>query len=283
MKTKLVLLITLISLNAIFAQQDIDVTSQVKNIEIPIDPGSYIFNIVNANKDATYSYKVEKKNLEIEKIETPSDFGVSLAVGVPITIPIGKFTVEKGQQLKIIVKESVEIVNPKTKKKEIKTTTFEYIYNTPKRGEWRTTFGFNFIYKIKQNTYFSNANDDGSYTITEGSNKDKLDFHPTLMFTWLSNKHLDKKDNWHFGLSGGLGYDFDESLSVFAGPSFIYNENITLTFGIAFHNQKRLSSNYSKGDIINENLTFDQLHTDYIRVNPFISLSFRLDRNPFGS
>jgi hypothetical protein len=133
----------------------------------------------------------------------------------------------------------------------------------------------------KQDTYFSKDNNDDTYTISEGSNRKKFEYYPTLMFTWLPNKYFKKNKNFHLGLSGGIGYDFDTSLSVFIGPSIVYNENITISIGGAFHNQDRLLSQYSDGQIIAENLTFDQLHEAYIRFNPYVSISFRLDNNPF--
>lgn len=259
----------------------IDLASPERVVTKPIEPGTYNIFLVNVNPKATYNYSVELKNFNINKLVTPSDWSSEETL-TTAELSLGKFEIKKGQRLVISITELLEVTDPNTKKTETKKKEFKYTYNTPQRGEWRTTFGFNFIYKIKQETYFSDNNDDNTFTIREARNRDKMDYHPTLMFTWLSSNYLDKKMNWQFGLSGGLGYDLDQSLSVFTGPSFIYNENITLTVGIAFHNQKRLLSQYNPGDEINDNLTFAQLHKDYLRVNPFISLSFRLDKNPFG-
>lgn len=260
-------------------RQDIDVSLPVRNSEVSINKGDYTFYITKVRSNATYDYKVIKERVAIEPIDTPDGFGV-LRNG---EIFMGKYSLNKGEQLQINITETHTVKDPKDATKTITTiTNFEYIYTTGRRGEWRTTFGFNFIHKINQDTYFSSDNGNSTYTITEARNRDKFDYHPTLMFTWLGNKTYGKNDNWQFGWSGGIGYDLEESLSIFLGKSVIYNENITLTFGLAFHNQQRLSSQYSEGNIINEDLNFDQLHTEYIRLNPFISLSFRLDRNPFG-
>ncbi|GAB1857299.1 hypothetical protein MHTCC0001_21350 [Flavobacteriaceae bacterium MHTCC 0001] len=118
---------------------------------------------------------------------------------------------------------------------------------------------------------------DSVYTVTKGASQNKFDFHPTVMFAWLPNNSND----FNFGITGGLGYDLEKSLSVFLGGSVVYNQNITLSAGFAFHNQKLLNSKYKDGDVIKENLSFDQLHSDYIRFNPFISIAFRLDKSPF--
>jgi hypothetical protein len=277
---KLVVTFFLLAITSICLSQTtiykVDVSNDVNSATITIKEGTASFQMVKFDTSLIYEIEFKLEDFEISVLEVPSNFP-AIAIANNEKMIYENLDISKGQQVFIKIKIYSKGTPPKLQKE------INYIYKTKPRGEWRTTFGFNFIYKIKQDTYYSDMNEGGTYTIAEGSNRDKLDFHPTLMFTWLSNKHLDKNDDWHVGLSGGLGYNFNESLSVFAGPSFIYNENITLTLGIAFHNQKRLSSNYSSGDIINENLNFDQLHTDYIRVNPFISLSFRLDKNPFGS
>ncbi len=113
--------------------------------------------------------------------------------------------------------------------------------------------------------------------VTKSNNEKEWEYYPSIMFTWLNNGST----NFKFGFSGGFGYNLDNSISVFTGGSIIYNHNITITAGLAFHNQKELSSKYKEEDVITENLDFDQLHTDFIAINPFISISLRLDRNPF--
>ncbi|AUC82197.1 hypothetical protein [Lacinutrix sp. Bg11-31] len=258
---------------------EIDVTSQIEELTIPSDINKYNFKMTHVEKTSIYKIKVKKEDLKIEVLKTPTDFASinGLAEINNLEISIGDFNLDKGQQLTIEIQE--------TKKDGKEGTHLKRIYTTQQRGEWRTTFGFNFIFLTNQETYYSKTNTDediaGSYIITEGNNKEKFQYHPTLMFTWLSKNHLFGNANWKHGFSGGIGYDFKTSLSIFSGYSIIYNENITITTGVAFHNHKRLSSNYSNGDSINENLTFDQLHTDYIRANPFVSFSFRLDKNPF--
>ena len=270
----LILLVFALQISSAQTSYDIDGSSNVVSQISPVSDGKITVNMINFDTKLQYEINVQKKNLSIDVLATPAGFA---AMGAGATSrPIGQNELEKNERLVVDIKAYDISGGTRTLK-----TNHVYAYETKRRGEWRTTFGFNFIYKFNQDTYFSKSNDDGTYSITEGRNRDKFDFHPTLMFTWLSNKHLDKKMNWNFGLSGGLGYDFDESLAVFVGPSFIYNENITFTCGVAFHNQNRLTSNYNEGDVISENLTFDQLHTEYIRVNPFVSISLRLDRNPF--
>lgn len=272
MKTILSLLLFL-CYSTIMAQQDIDVSSNISTKTITVKTGNQVYNMINVVSTSKYNVTAEKKNSNISELVFKGQDVAKAALAS--THRIGDFTLKRGQELKItIVETPIGGGTP---------NTFTYTYRTEKRGEWRSTFGFNFVYLTNNNTYFSDANDDNTFTITESNNKENFIYYPTLMFSWVSNNHIDKWKNWKAGFSGGIGYDFKTSLSVFAGGSLIYNENITITAGLAFHNQQRLSSNYSENDIINENLTFEQLHTDYIRVNPFISIAFRLDRNPFAS
>ncbi|GAA4896845.1 hypothetical protein GCM10023311_21990 [Flaviramulus aquimarinus] len=251
-------------------------SSNVTNQEVTVKPGTYKFSMTHVDVSKQYKISAIKENMVINQLETPEGYQALRVLANPnITREIGTFDVLKGEQLSITI-EVFNITRPGGVRTETKVSTFKYIYKTKPRGKWQTTFGFNFIHLGNNNTFFSKSVD-SIYVITEGTNQNKYDFHPTLMFTWLKNNN----DEFNVGFSGGLGYDLEKSLSVFLGGSLIYNQNITLTLGIAFHNQKKLNSNYEEGDIIKENLTFEQLHGDFIRINPFISLSFRLDKNPF--
>ncbi|MCD2260429.1 porin family protein [Psychroserpens luteolus] len=284
MKSIFSLTFILLIFNLTHAQTNfkIDVSGNVTDQEITIKAGAYHFSMTHVDVSKQYKLSAIKENMTIEKLETPEGFGVrGVAAGPNVEREIGTFDLLNGEQLTITIDVFDIGKDADGNRTETKTSTFKYIYKTKARGQWRTTFGFNFIYITKQDTYFSKDIGDDSYMITEGTNRKKFDYHPTLMFTWLPNSYIKGNKNWQFGLSGGIGYDFDSSLSVFLGPSIIYNENITVSIGGAFHNQKRLLSQYTKNQVLNENLTFDQLHDDYIRFNPFVSISFRLDKNPF--
>lgn len=255
---------------------NIDVSSNIESMTVPVTDGNISIKMININPSLTYKIHIKKEDIEINLLEIPSD--IHEVSREEKDKPIGNYYLKKNEKLTIEIK-AYSNANGNEKLEN----NYIYVYKTEKRGEWITTFGFNFIYLTNNNTYFSEANSDGTFSIKEGQNKEKFVYQPSLMFTWVNKNNWGKSGNWKNGLSGGIGYNFKSSLSVFVGGSVLYNENITLTLGLAIHNQKRLSSKYMEGDIINENLDFDQLHSDYIRVNPFISLSFRLDKNPFKS
>lgn len=283
---KLMFFTFLISVSqAIYAQTEIkmiDVSSGVIKDEVTIKTGNYSFFMAHFDTSKQYEISAIKKNVEISKLLTPEEFVATKSfVDAKEPRQIGNFDFSKGEKLTITINVFDIGKDAKDNRTKTKIETYTYVYKTEPRGEWRTTFGFNFVYLTNQDNYFSKSNTDGTFTITEGSNRKKFEYYPTLMFTWLPNNFMDDNKNWQIGFSGGIGYDFNTSLSVFLAPSIIYNENITISIGGAFHNQERLLSKYNKDQIVNEELDFGQLHDDYIRFNPFVSISFRLDRNPF--
>ncbi|MCX6583846.1 MAG: hypothetical protein NT166_27030 [Candidatus Aminicenantes bacterium] len=162
-------------------------------------------------------------------------------------------------------------------------------YSTP-RGKWYTSYGFSFISPLfrKSNNFFvkkDNANNSNEYIIaqkTDGSKKDWMDtdFVPSIFFWWMPTKGMSTP--WRIGLTGGLGIDF-KNPTVFAGIGFIYNYNIGINLGVAFHKQYRLKDKYDEGMIVKEMLEFDDLHKSVYSLNPFLSITFRFGSNPFAS
>jgi hypothetical protein len=95
------------------------------------------------------------------------------------------------------------------------------------------------------------------------------------MFTFINNQR-----NFSPGFTGGLGFDFEE-LSVFAGGALGIGQNIILMAGIAVHKQNRPNTDYTVGQTIDSSVTSDNLNKMQYRVNPFVGISFRFDKNPF--
>ena len=273
-----------------FAQQDNKNKTNIHPIEIDVKStiykkksiktaGNYEIFISNYDSDKSYEIEIGKTFHEYEPLTIPKADSTKLEnfKFLDSKKVIDTISIKHGEDLSI--KIDVFKTNKDSTGNDVieKEKTYNYTFTTERKGKWQTTFGFNFIALGNTDAFFSKQIDSVSYAITKGTNQNKLDFHPTLMFTWVPNN----TNNIKLGYSGGLGYDLDNSLSVFGGLSLIFNQNITLSAGFAFHNQKLLNSQYREGDIIKENLDFDQLHKDYIRFNPFISLAFRLDKSPF--
>jgi len=89
---------------------------------------------------------------------------------------------------------------------------------------------------------------------------------------------LEKANSW--GPTGGIGFDLDD-ISAFLGYSYYFGQNIVITGGAAFHKQLRLDSKYDVGQVVPAALNTNDINNSYYRLNPFISLTFALDNNPF--
>ncbi|MBO6523974.1 MAG: hypothetical protein JJ971_09120 [Balneolaceae bacterium] len=155
-----------------------------------------------------------------------------------------------------------------------------YIFKAPRRGNWGIQYGLSFAANIsKDDAYFTHVQD-STYTITKSKSNKIVDLIPTIYFVWTPQKALYK--NWSLSLTAGVGVEND-SPSLLLGGLLRYNQNLGIGFGLAGHTQQRLLSKYSAGQLVGEVLSEDQLHESVYRFNPFLSLVFRLDSNPFKS
>lgn len=186
------------------------------------------------------------------------------------------------------LKNGEEIVIEITKKNaDGSTKKWKHVYSTEARGKWQVSYGFSFITQgfNSENLYYSatettsGANPKTSYRIKKEINRGTLKFAPSIFFTWMPTSRLNKNDAW--GLSGGLGFDF-ENPTVFFSGTYSFNQNIKIHAGIVFHKQQTLLGKYKENQEINEPLSREQLHEELYKINPFISLSYRFSSNPFS-
>lgn len=158
-----------------------------------------------------------------------------------------------------------------------------WIYTTGDRGEWRTTYGFTFVPNEdrKYVTRPGTGMNMGKFEIFEQKDREELDFVPSVLFNWLPANQ--RGEDWISGFTGGLGWDLEKPV-VFAGWSWMYNENFNLTFGVAVHQQTRLLGQYDKGGVVGEALESDQLVETTYGANFYVGMGFRFDRNndPFA-
>jgi hypothetical protein len=69
---------------------------------------------------------------------------------------------------------------------------------------------------------------------------------------------------------------------VVLGGTVTYNWNLGFTAGVAISHQLRLRGTYQPGQVIDEPLTEEQLHTKVLKAAPFFAVTFRFGQNPFG-
>jgi len=170
--------------------------------------------------------------------------------------------------------------------------TFKFVPR--QRGRFLTTYGFTFIplgfskpetYYAQPQTSTTGTTTTTNYLISKGSSESKLDFAPTVLFHYApySSRPLS------VSYTGGLGINFSSSINsgisptVLAGISLLYYQNVGLSFGLAGHTLNRLKGKYAPGQVIATNLESTDLNEKVIRVNPFISVTFRFSSNPFGT
>ncbi|WCM42922.1 hypothetical protein MG290_04355 [Flavobacterium sp. CBA20B-1] len=152
-----------------------------------------------------------------------------------------------------------------------------YKIRTKTNWSWTTTFGANSIIFTNRNKFISQKNDDDTFSVVEVQDRKQMDVLPVVMFTFLNNYN----GNNTFGISGGLGINFEE-IALFAGGSWGIGQNIMITGGVAVNKQVRPNSSYKIGQIIDSAVTNDNLNESQYRFNPFVGISFRLDKNPFA-
>ncbi|MGE8512930.1 MAG: hypothetical protein ACN6N7_09550 [Chryseobacterium culicis] len=176
---------------------------------------------------------------------------------------IGEITFKRNTELTITVNTTDK--DPKERVYKVKTQT---------DWRWTTTFGANAIFYTNRNKFISQT-DSGLQKVTEVQSNKTMELMPTVMFNFM-----DYQNTFSYGFTGGLGINFEE-IAVFVGPSIGIGQNIILTAGVGVHKQAIPNSNYSVGQTIDSSVTNDNLNESQYRVNPFIGISFRLDKNPF--
>jgi hypothetical protein len=149
-----------------------------------------------------------------------------------------------------------------------------YVLSTGDRGAWGISYGFTFV-PNEDEEFFSKQQGEG-FVITRESNREDLDFAPSVMFSWLPYNQRAK--TWANGFTTGLGFDLDDPV-LFAGWGLTYAENVTLTAGLIIHSQSRLAGRFNEGDIINENLESSQLLEETFAPNIYFGVAFRFGHN----
>lgn len=182
-------------------------------------------------------------------------------------------TLKKGEYLEVTISR-------KSKDEKEKLVVWKSVYSTQKKGKWLTTYGFTFIPEsIKKSEPFFAKQMDSTFVVSQLNRRSRLNFAPSIFFTWFPYKRADK--DFAFTLTGGLGYDF-EAPTVFLGGSLLYNQNIGISFGLTAHQQEFLHGRYEEGDVLTESLGEEQLNEKLYGINPFISIVFRLGASPFS-
>jgi len=227
-----------------------------------------IAEILNVVEEASLPKLRQELNELINK--TSSDCPVrkdAIELDKDMDITLYVKPLKKGETLQVIIK--------KIGTQKEWTATF----NTGSKGVWRTSYGFAMVSNAfsKAGKYYL----DDSNRITKENNRTKIEFIPGIFFNWFPSSRA--LNSFSYGLSGGVGVNFNVEPVLFLGGSATYNHNISINIGLIGYNQSFLKGRYKEGEIINEN-NFDEesgLHQRLFRINPFVGISFRFGENPF--
>ncbi|MGC5743105.1 hypothetical protein [Chryseobacterium sp. NFX27] len=234
----------------------IDLSVKVDSIEIPVEKGNYELFIPSSQlkslviKKEAIEYKQLKMEGEEKRDTTKSTYRESDAIAELIFRSNTQYILYVG----VTGEEKVR----------------KYIIKSESDWKWTTSFGANVVFLTNRSRFTSVNN-----AVAENRDGKMMDLTPSIMFTFINNQR-----NFSPGFTGGLGFDFEE-LSVFAGGALGIGQNIILMAGIAVHKQNRPNTDYTVGQTIDSSVTSDNLNKMQYRVNPFVGISFRFDKNPF--
>jgi len=159
---------------------------------------------------------------------------------------------------------------------------WKFIFQGDTPGKWVTTYGFGFTTNaLRGNSYYTKQLEDSSvFEIlkSRGPKAFDLNYVPAVFFTFFPSKR--KSKCWNHSLTGGLGFDLQAPVLYF-GYNGLYWHNIGFSAGLAFQQQNVLKDQFEVNDKVSMFMDTGQLHDKVYRPNLFISLHFRLDKNPF--
>lgn len=182
------------------------------------------------------------------------------------------------------------IITVSVEKQDDRERTF--VFRTPDDSPWLIHWGFTYQPNLisKQDHFFvkSIPNTTDSFSVTKKHRSTSNvweNISPTVMFTypfdfcWSKKKNADIKG----GISGILSTNFS-SFSAGAGLSLVVKHNVALGTGIMFTQKHVLKGEYKDDgtEIVQQNLSFDQLHERKWMPELFFTIAFRFDRNPFS-
>jgi len=204
-----------------------------------------------------------------------SDKKADLLIAQTIDTRSFDFTLKKAQVITVTINRLDD--NNVIKK------TWTVVLKTPTRIDYISHFGFTFSPGIvkRPTQYFAKAGDDGKYTITEMNNNGRtiwndLSLTANFIFPFWYQKHPDAP--LHVAWMGGFGINGDTKFTVFTGPSLLLSDFFSVGLGFGVSNQYKLNGQYKPGDVIKDNLNFDQLHSKGLMGDILLTLSFRLSK-----
>lgn len=146
-----------------------------------------------------------------------------------------------------------------------------YELSTGSRGSWQASWGIGLI-PAKDEEYFTSEGGESQFTIAKKNDHGGVDPAAAVFYTWRGEETRLKPVT--HGPTVGLGLD-KNNLMVFGGWNWTFQERVGVNVGVVFHQQKRLSGEYTEGQIVSENLTPDALEETVYKPNGFVGIAMR--------
>lgn len=276
MKLSLISLLLLLFSSSLIAKEiefkviDLSKSIESKKVRVMHDT-PFRVAILNMNGSTKYSIEIQVKNSIVTKLDAnqiPAG-GIAAAGAGTFNDTLQEQTLKKGQKMTVTI---IEKDSDPLKK-------WKYTFSTGSRGSWQTSFGASFITGMFNEEQLYTTRQQGNlYCLVRESTDNTLRNEMSVFFSWMPTRNENRDGN--FSLSAGLGINIQDP-TVFLGASYSFNQNIKVIAGLAGHKQRRLKGEYSPDVFLNESKNSDELHREIYTYNPFISVTFRFNQNPF--
>jgi len=160
------------------------------------------------------------------------------------------------------------------------TRTFQWRFVAPGGGKWVTTYGMNAAVLVGGDDTKPHFIEDENETLTLRPRERRAPIDPNIAvtYTWLRSP---RGLQWT-PLTGGLGLDWSLNPAVYLGTGAALQSNLFFSIGAVLKRFEMLNSRYSSGDVVESQLSDDQINEKIWNVRPYVGLSWRFDGNPFG-
>lgn len=275
MKTKLFLAFSFIFINYSFSQTKININlsekPHVNKIEEVLEKDKYELTLTGDFEAGRYLTYKKEDNITLYELLTPS-VAAALAVSSVTTFAykkIDSFKIKNRSEYKI----TIQVINEADNKVEREIII---IFKSKNNRKWVTSVGVSGAFLTNKETYRTLKQEDtDKYNVVQDGSNQLLHVIPLMQFSFINIE----KDN-SFAPTAGIGLD-NTSVSVFIGGSYYFGQNVFITGGLALHKQKRLNNLYAEGQELDAAVDESLLNKEYYRVNPFVSLTYRLSTNIF--
>jgi hypothetical protein len=270
---KYLFILLMASCNIIFAQEVIyiDFEGSLSNTYKEIEPGLIEIK-AKRKEDAKYKISLQFSKNELKPIvfDTVSNKTEKDNKSLPQKIDSLLFSKRFLRGDKLII--TVTKVGDADFKKE-------FVFEVMPLGKWKSSFGITSVFNNEKDIYL-NTTDNITYIISEKKKASNITLIPTLFYHFTPYQAEEKK--FHTSFTAGIGLKTNNATpSFFLGGSVIYYQNLSIQAGVALHQIKTLLAKYDINMTLKQNLSVDELTQKSYTINPFVSMSLRLDKNPF--